>query len=191
MMQDNNPNLKELARMAGIPTEPVSIVDVPNISTPQADLADEIAEAISDTLDMDWHPSWAAPNIIAIINRERRLALEKSNDDFGVQGLLRDPSSTDVLLASAEEFVRAGDYRMAYFKTCEAVGKMRVENYKLFTDGMEAAAQICGSLAETTYDDTDAFEAATGCEAAIMRVVKEQRAEQAALDPTQIAGGGK
>ena len=190
-MQDNNPNLKELARMAGIPTEPVSIVDVPNISTPQADLADEIAEAISDTLDMDWHPSWAAPNIIAIINRERRLALEKSNDDFGVQGLLRDPSSTDVLLASAEEFVRAGDYRMAYFKTCEAVGKMRVENYKLFTDGMEAAAQICGSLAETTYDDTDAFEAATGCEAAIMRVVKEQRAEQAALDPTQIAGGGK
>lgn len=73
-MQDNNPNLKELARMAGIPTEPVSIVDVPNISTPQADLADEIAEAISDTLDMDWQPSWAAPNIIAIINRERRLA---------------------------------------------------------------------------------------------------------------------
>ena len=77
MMQDNNPNLKELARMAGIPTEPVSIVDVPNISTPQADLADEIAEAISDTLDMDWQPSWAAPNIIAIINRERRLAREE------------------------------------------------------------------------------------------------------------------
>ena len=36
------------------------------------DLADEIAEAISDTLDMDWQPSWAAPNIIAIINRVRR-----------------------------------------------------------------------------------------------------------------------
>lgn len=41
------------------------------------DLADEIADAISDTLDMDWQPSWAAPNIIAIINRERRLAREE------------------------------------------------------------------------------------------------------------------
>lgn len=51
--------------------------------------------------------------------------------------------------------------------------------YEAFTDGMKAAAEICGSLAETTYDDTDAFEAATGCEVAIMRVVKEQRAEQA------------
>lgn len=51
-------------------------------------------------------------------------------------------------------------------------------NYQTFTDGMEAAAEICGSLAETTYDDTDAFEAATGCEAAIMAVVKQQRKEQ-------------
>jgi hypothetical protein len=40
-------------------------------------LLDEIAEAISDTLDMDWQPSWAAPNIIAIINRERRMAREE------------------------------------------------------------------------------------------------------------------
>jgi hypothetical protein len=53
----------------------------------------------------------------------------------------------------------------------------RDENYKMFTDGMEAAAQICGSLAETTYDDADAFEAATGCEASIMAVVKEKRKE--------------
>jgi hypothetical protein len=53
-----------------------------------------------------------------------------------------------------------------------------VENpsYRHFLDGMEAAAQICGSLAETTYDDSDSFEAATGCEAAIMGVVREQRA---------------
>ena len=41
------------------------------------DLADEIAEAISDTLDMDWQPSWAVPNIRAIINRERRIAREE------------------------------------------------------------------------------------------------------------------
>lgn len=52
-------------------------------------------------------------------------------------------------------------------------------NYASFTDGMQAAAEICGSMAETEYDDADSFEAATGCEAAIMRVVKEQRAEQA------------
>lgn len=51
--------------------------------------------------------------------------------------------------------------------------------YKHFTDGMEAAAQICGSLAETTYDDSDGFEAATGCEASIMAVVRDQRREQA------------
>jgi len=47
--------------------------------TDSEELVDEIAKAISDTLDMDWKPSWAAPNIIAvdaIINRERRLAYE-------------------------------------------------------------------------------------------------------------------
>ena len=60
-------------------------------------------------------------------------------------------------------------------------------NYKSFTDGMETAAQICGSLAETTYDDTDAFEAATGCEASIMGVVKQQRAEQ----PRALLEGSK
>jgi hypothetical protein len=35
--------------------------------------------------------------------------------------------------------------------------------------GMIEAARICGSLAETTYDDADGFVAATGCEAAIMK----------------------
>ncbi len=59
------------------------------------------------------------------------------------------------------------------------VRELEAINYKTFTDGMEAAAEICGSLAETTYDDADGFEAATGCEATIMRVVKEQRREQA------------
>lgn len=38
--------------------------------------------------------------------------------------------------------------------------------------GMRDAANICGSLAETTYDDADAFEAATGCEAAIQLDLK-------------------
>jgi hypothetical protein len=60
----------------------------------------------------------------------------------------------------------------------DRITALEAENYKTFTDGLEAAAQICGSLAETTYDDADAFEAATGCEAAIMRVVKDQRKEQ-------------
>lgn len=56
--------------------------------------------------------------------------------------------------------------------------RLKARDYVSFTDGMEAAAEICASLAETTYDDADAFEAATGCEAAIMRVVKHQRKEQ-------------
>jgi hypothetical protein len=50
---------------------------LPEPATPagdDADLLDEIAEAISDTLDMDWQPSWAAPNILALINRERAAA---------------------------------------------------------------------------------------------------------------------
>ncbi len=54
------------------------------------------------------------------------------------------------------------------------VERLREENYRAFTDGMEAAAQICGSLAEVEYDDADGFDAATGCEAAIMRVVKDR-----------------
>lgn len=61
----------------------------------------------------------------------------------------------------------------------EEISRLKSEDYKSFTDGMEAAAQICGSLAETTYDDADEFRAATGCEAAIMGVVRQQRDEQA------------
>lgn len=38
--------------------------------------------------------------------------------------------------------------------------------------GMRDAAHICGSLAETTYDDADAFEAATGCEAEIVKQLR-------------------
>lgn len=57
-------------------------------------------------------------------------------------------------------------------------GGLREATYASFTDGMQAAAEICATLAETTYDDSDGFAAATGCEAAIMRVVREQRAEQ-------------
>jgi len=45
---------------------------------------------------------------------------------------------------------------------------------------MESAAQICGTLAETTYDNSDGFAAATGCEAAIMNIVRRQRRDQAA-----------
>jgi len=67
--------------------------------------------------------------------------------------------------------------------------RANAESYKQFTNGMEAAAEICGSLAETTYDDSDAFEAATGCEASIMLVVREQRKEQAAIRETPHAEG--
>ena len=56
----------------------------PEPATPagdDADLLDEIAEAISDTLDMDWQPSWAAPNILALINRERAAGEAKGRAD--------------------------------------------------------------------------------------------------------------
>lgn len=80
--------------------------------------------------------------------------------------------------------------RWAACREAAAHAAGRDENYKMFTDGMEAAAQICGSLAETTYDDADAFEAATGCEVAIMRVVQEQRKEQAAIERGQDGSKG-
>jgi hypothetical protein len=85
----------------------------------------------------------------------------------------------------AEELVRMGAMRAAITAAIKASGlveenaRLRKASYKAFTDGMEAAAQICGTLAEVEYDDADGFEAATGCEAAIMRVVNEQRTEQA------------
>ena len=48
---------------------------------------------------------------------------------------------------------------------------------KAYTDGYKAgmmrAAIICGTLAETTYDDADGFMAATGCEASILAARKK------------------
>lgn len=61
-------------------------------------------------------------------------------------------------------------------------------HYAAFTDGMKAAAEICASLAETTYDDADGFEAAIGCEASIMRVVQQQRQEQASIATPEPSG---
>ena len=42
-------------------------------------------------------------------------------------------------------------------------------------DAFRDAADICGSLAETTYDDADGFEAALGCEAAIRNLAQSHR----------------
>ena len=42
-------------------------------------------------------------------------------------------------------------------------------------DALRDAADICGTLAETIYDDADGFAAALGCEAAICRRAKPNR----------------
>lgn len=63
------------------------------------------------------------------------------------------------------------------------------DSYNHFLDGMQAAAEICGSLAETTYDADDEFVAATGCEAAIMQCVREGRAKQASSLPAPDTAG--
>lgn len=78
------------------------------------------------------------------------------------------------------ECVNALPDLLDHIETLEArIAELEGEKYEAFTDGLEAAAEICGSMAETTYDDADAFEAATGCESAIMQVIKDQRREQA------------
>lgn len=53
--------------------------------------------------------------------------------------------------------------------------------------GMKEAANICGSLAETTYDDADAFEAAVGCEAAIMSNLDMHQRNRASTPPAADA----
>lgn len=55
-----------------------------------------------------------------------------------------------------------------------ALDEQAIYSKQAYADGMTAAADICGSLAETTYDDADGFRAATGCEAAIMNVVRKR-----------------
>lgn len=35
------------------------------------ELADEIEEAISDSIDMDWQPKWAVPAILKLIHQAR------------------------------------------------------------------------------------------------------------------------
>jgi len=44
-----------------------------------------------------------------------------------------------------------------------------------WADAFRDAADICGTLAETIYDDADGFAAALGCEAAICRRAKPNR----------------
>ena len=39
--------------------------------TDRDDIADEIEQAISDSLDMDWQPKWAVAGIMEIFDRER------------------------------------------------------------------------------------------------------------------------
>lgn len=39
-------------------------------------------------------------------------------------------------------------------------------------EGLREAAEICGTLAETDYADGDAFDAATGCEYAIHKIIR-------------------
>ena len=42
-------------------------------------------------------------------------------------------------------------------------------------DALEEAANICGTLAETTYDEADGFMAVLGCEAAIRALAQSHR----------------
>lgn len=45
-------------------------------------LADEIEQAISDSLDLDWQPSWAVPAIIEIFKREAEASMLVNDDAY-------------------------------------------------------------------------------------------------------------
>jgi len=49
----------------------------------------------------------------------------------------------------------------------EAVARHRLAGVKA---GLDTAANLCGALAETTYDSADAFDAAVGCESFIRAI---------------------
>lgn len=60
----------------------------------QADeeLADAIEEAISDSIDMDWQPSWAVPAIVEIVRQAERAALERAAMMIEVASFQTDPN---------------------------------------------------------------------------------------------------
>ena len=57
--------------------------------------------------------------------------------------LLRDPRPSDALFAEACKLVQAGDYRLAWFKMCEALPKRYEEGFASGERrGIERAAQV-------------------------------------------------
>jgi hypothetical protein len=70
---------------------------------------------------------------------------------------------------AADKF--AADWAGSAFARFALASAFAAHRRTAHAQGMIEAARICGSLAETTYDDADGFVAATGCEAAIMKAV--------------------
>lgn len=70
---------------------------------------------------------------------------------------------------------------LAYLCRSLALASLRAQPSRDDTEwraGMQDAANICATLAETTYDDADGFAAATGCEAAIINAVRARKDKQ-------------
>lgn len=78
------------------------------------------------------------------------------------------PTVTDDDRDAAEQFFTPDEF--GYESLCTVLAAHRLLGQR---QGIEMAANVCGTLAETTYDDTDGFEAATGCEAAIRNLAPE------------------
>lgn len=74
-------------------------------------------------------------------------------------------------LREAATRVHGSEYRRNMRMAADRIEKLEAALRDAESDGWERgmrdAATICATLAETTYDDADSFEAATGCEAAI------------------------
>jgi hypothetical protein len=89
-----------------------------------------------------------------------------------------------LLVRLSQHYGLPPDWQEALLHGSPAHGIKRGVINVILATGMIEAARICGSLAETTYDDAEGFVAATGCEAAIMKAAS-------ALAPTGVTKGGE
>ena len=93
--------------------------------------------------------------------------------------LLRDPRPSDALFAEACKLVQAGDYRLAWFKMCEALPKRYEEGFASGERrGIERAAQACENerLSEPQDEADAAYDHAIDhCIDAIRALITDQK----------------
>lgn len=94
------------------------------------ELVERAARAIEDQLTEEDGWMVGTPALAEMCRDFAQAALRALADQREAEiGLLRDPRPSDVLFADACALVKTGDYRMAWFKLCQAMPKRYEEGY--------------------------------------------------------------